>query len=88
VARPAQGQGVGRALLSALIDAAEARGFRLMIAVIGDKESAGSIRLHRSLGFAPVGVLEPVGYKHGRWLASVLMQRVLGEGASTPPAQL
>jgi phosphinothricin acetyltransferase len=88
VARPAQGQGVGRVLLSALIDAAEARGFRLMIAVIGDKESAGSIRLHRSLGFAPVGVLEPVGYKHGRWLASVLMQRVLGEGASTPPAPL
>jgi L-amino acid N-acyltransferase YncA len=87
VARAAQGQGIGRALLSALIDEAEARGFRLMVAVIGDKASTGSIRLHQSLGFMPVGVLEPVGYKHGRWLASVLMQRVLGEGASTPPAQ-
>jgi L-amino acid N-acyltransferase YncA len=88
VARSAQGRGIGRALLSAVVDAAEARGFRLMIAVIGDKASAGSIRLHESLGFAPVGVLEPVGYKHGRWLATVLMQRVLGEGAATPPVAL
>jgi L-amino acid N-acyltransferase YncA len=87
VARSAQGRGIGRALLSAVVDAAEARGFRLMIAVIGDK-AAGSIRLHESLGFAPVGVLEPVGYKHGRWLATVLMQRVLGEGAATPPVAL
>ncbi|MDQ4135361.1 MAG: N-acetyltransferase family protein [Pseudomonadota bacterium] len=85
VARSVQGRGVGRALLSALIDAAEARGFRLMVAVIGDRASTGSIRLHESLGFMPVGVLEPVGYKHGRWLASVLMQRVLGDGAATPP---
>jgi phosphinothricin acetyltransferase len=85
VAPSAHGQGVGHALLSALIEAAEARGFRLMVAVIGDKASTGSIRLHESLGFAPVGVLEPVGYKHGRWLASVLMQRVLGDGAATPP---
>jgi phosphinothricin acetyltransferase len=85
VARSAQGAGVRRALLSALIDAAEARGFRLMVAVIGDKASTGSIRLHEALGFTPVGVLELVGYKHGRWLGSVLMQRVLGDGASTPP---
>ena len=85
VAHSAQGAGVGRALLSALIDAAEARGFRLMVAVIGDKASTGSIRLHEALGFDHVGVLEPVGYKHGRWLASVLMQRVLGDGAVTPP---
>ena len=88
VARAARGQGVGRALLSVVIDAAEARGFRLMVAVIGDKASTGSIRLHELLGFAPVGVLEPVGYKHGRWLASVLMQRVLGEGAATPPTPI
>jgi L-amino acid N-acyltransferase YncA len=80
------GQGVGRALLSALISAAEKRGFRLMIAVVGDKASTGSIRLHESLGVAHVGVLEPVGYKHGRWLASVLMQRVLGDGAGAPPS--
>jgi phosphinothricin acetyltransferase len=87
VARDAQGSGIGRALLSALIEAAEARGFRLMIAVIGDKASAGSIRLHESAGFQLVGVFEPVGYKHGRWLASVLMQRVLGDGAATPPSE-
>ena len=85
VARSAQGQGVGRALLSALIEAAEARDFRLMVAVIGDKASTGSIRLHEALGFQPAGILEPIGYKHGRWLATVLMQRILGVGAATPP---
>jgi len=85
VAPAAHGQGVGRALLSALIAGCEARDFRLMVAVIGDRASSGSIRLHEALGFAHVGALEPVGYKHGRWLATVLMQRVLGPGASTPP---
>ncbi len=85
VAPTAQGQGVGRALLAALIAQCEALDFRLMVAVIGDKASAGSIRLHEALGFDHVGVLEPVGYKHGCWLASVLMQRVLGDGAATPP---
>jgi phosphinothricin acetyltransferase len=85
VAPSAQGRGVGRALLLALIGAAEARDFRLMVAVIGDKASAGSIRLHETLGFELAGVLDPVGYKHGRWLATVLMQRVLGVGATTPP---
>ena len=85
MARSAQGGGVGHALLSALIEAAEARDFRLMIAVIGDKASTPSIRLHESAGFQLVGMLEPVGYKHGRWLASVLMQRVLGDGSKTPP---
>ncbi|HVL73758.1 MAG TPA: GNAT family N-acetyltransferase [Beijerinckiaceae bacterium] len=85
VAPDAQGRGVGRALLSALIDACEARDFRLMVAVIGDRASAASIRLHESLGFRHAGVLEPVGHKHGRWLATVLMQRPLGAGDSTPP---
>jgi L-amino acid N-acyltransferase YncA len=85
VAPSAQRQGVGRALLSALIAACEERNFRLMIAVIGDKSSTSSIELHRALGFELVGTLEPVGYKHGRWLATVLMQRVLGAGAATPP---
>ena len=85
VAPSAQARGIGRALLSALIEATEARGFRLMIAVIGDKASTASIRLHEAAGFQLVGILEPVGYKHGRWLASVLMQRVLGDGAETPP---
>ena len=85
VAPESQGQGVGRALLGELIQACEALDFRCMIAVIGDRASAGSIELHRSCAFRHVGVLEGVGYKHGRWLDSVLMQRVLGAGAGTPP---
>jgi phosphinothricin acetyltransferase len=87
VAPAAQGQGIGRALLAALIDASEGRGFRLMVAVIGDKASRGSIRLHEAAGFQHVGTFEPIGYKHGRWLATVLMQRVLGDGAATPPPE-
>lgn len=85
VAPDAQGKGVGRLLLARLLEECEARGFRLMIAVIGDRESRGSIRLHESLGFTHAGTFEPVGYKHGRWLATVLMQRVLGPGAGAPP---
>jgi phosphinothricin acetyltransferase len=85
VAPAAQGGGVGKALLAALIGACEERDFRLMVAVIGDRASSGSVRLHEALGFQHVGALEPVGYKHGRWLATVLMQRVLGPGATTPP---
>lgn len=85
VAAEMQGGGVGRALLAALIAACERQGFRLMVAVIGDRASAASIRLHEAAGFSLVGILEPVGYKHGRWLATVLMQRTLGEGAATPP---
>ena len=87
VAPSAQGQGVGRLLLAALIEACEALDFRLMVAVIGDEESMGSIGLHRSLGFEPVGILKGIGYKHGRWLSTVLMQRVLGRGLSEPPTQ-
>ena len=87
VAPAAQGQGVGRALLSRLIEACEALDFRLMVAVIGDEDSHGSVRLHRSLGFEPVGILKGIGYKHGRWLSTVLMQRVLGRGATEPPTQ-
>jgi L-amino acid N-acyltransferase YncA len=81
-----QASGVGRALVTALIEACEERGFRQMVAVIGDSASLGSIRLHASLGFAPVGVLKSIGFKHGRWLDSVLMQRPLGEGDSTAPS--
>jgi L-amino acid N-acyltransferase YncA len=87
VAPSAQGQGIGRALLLALIAEAEARDFRLMVAVIGDEASQGSIRLHESVGFEHVGAFKPVGYKHDRWLATVLMQRVLGPGGSTPPTR-
>jgi L-amino acid N-acyltransferase YncA len=87
VAPSAQGQGVGRLLLTALIEECEAQDFRLMVAVIGDEESKGSIGLHRSLGFEPVGVLKGIGYKHGRWLATVLMQRPLGRGMAEPPTR-
>jgi phosphinothricin acetyltransferase len=87
IAPAAQGQGVGRALLTALIRECEARDFRLMVAVIGDEESKGSIGLHRSLGFEPVGILKGIGYKHGRWLSTVLMQRPLGRGMDEPPTR-
>jgi L-amino acid N-acyltransferase YncA len=79
-------RGVGRALLTALIEATQACGFRQMIAVIGDSSrQAASIGLHQALGFRHVGILQDVGFKHGRWLDSVLMQRALGEGAATRP---
>ena len=81
-----QRRGVGRVLLAALIEAAERGGFRQMIAVIGDSaRQTPSIALHRALGFHTVGTLAHVGYKNGRWLDSVLMQRALGAGAGTPP---
>ena len=79
-------RGNGRALLAALIEAAAARGFRQMIAVIGDSgNQAGSIGLHEAAGFRHVGILQDVGFKHGRWLDSVLMQRALGDGAKMAP---
>jgi L-amino acid N-acyltransferase YncA len=79
-------RGVGRALLAALIEASAAGGFRQMIAVIGDStKQAASIGLHEALGFAHVGILQDVGFKHGRWLDSVLMQRALGAGGKTDP---
>lgn len=80
-----QGLGLGRRLLDALVAEAEARGFRQMVAVIGDSGNAASIRLHERAGFAPVGVLRAVGRKHGLWLDTVLMQRALGPGDGTPP---
>jgi L-amino acid N-acyltransferase YncA len=85
IAPDRQGRGVGRALLAALIEASTARGFRQMIAVIGDSEQTASIALHAALGFAYVGTLPNVGFKFGRWLDSVLMQRPLGPGSTTAP---
>ena len=85
VAAEAQRRGVGRALLDALIRETERRGFRQMIAIIGDSAQTPSIALHRAAGFRLVGTLEAVGFKHGRWLDTVLMQRPLGAGASQPP---
>jgi phosphinothricin acetyltransferase len=80
-----RGQGVGKALVAALIRRAEAQGFRQMIAVIGDSENVGSIGLHLSLGFRQAGVLRSAGLKFGRWLDVVYMQRPLGVGDRTLP---
>ncbi len=80
-----RGQGVGKALVAELLARAEARGFRQMIAVIGDTENAGSIGLHASLGFRHAGVIHAVGWKFGRWLDVVFMQKALGEGDRTVP---
>ncbi|HSR98462.1 MAG TPA: GNAT family N-acetyltransferase [Kofleriaceae bacterium] len=79
------GRGIGRALLAALIARCEAGPWRQMIAVIGGSDNAGSIALHERLGFHRAGTLSNVGFKHGRWLDSVLMQRALGPGATPPP---
>lgn len=83
--RAVRGRGIGKALLGALLAEAKARGFRQMIAVIGDTRNAPSIGLHRTLGFRPVGSFAGVGWKHGRWLDTVLMQRPLGPGSAIPP---
>lgn len=84
VAADQRGRGIGRALLTALLNAAEQFGFRQMVAVIGGAEPA-SEALHRALGFVEVGRLPGLGWKHGRWLDSLYMQRALGPGNSTPP---
>lgn len=87
VAADDRGKGVGRALLARLIDECTARGFRQMVAVIGDSPNQqGSIRLHAGLGFEIVGTLPDVGWKQGRWLDTVLMMRPLGAGSTVPPA--
>ena len=85
VAPSSQRRGIGRALLERLIADAEAGGFRQMIAVIGDSANASSIELHRAAGFRMVGTFDTVGFKFGRWLDSVLMQRPLGTGATAMP---
>jgi phosphinothricin acetyltransferase len=79
------GKGIGSALLGELIDRCAALGYRQMIAVIGDSANHGSIRLHARHGFREVGVLHSVGFKHGRWVDSVYMQRPLGPGDGTLP---
>lgn len=81
----AVGQGVGKALLPALIDQCTALGRRQMVAVIGDSAQTPSIKLHASCGFEMVGTLKNIGFKFGRWLDAVLMQRELGAGSTEPP---
>lgn len=80
----AQGQGVGRLLLAELIARCEAAGARQMVAVIGDSQNQGSIGVHRALGFEQNGLMKSAGWKFGRWLDVVLMQRTLGQGDTTP----
>ncbi|HTZ22011.1 MAG TPA: GNAT family N-acetyltransferase [Opitutaceae bacterium] len=80
-------RGIGLKLLQRLIIECEARGYRQMIAVIGDSANAGSIGVHTRTGFALIGTHPDVGFKFGRWLDTVMMQRSLGEGASTVPAE-
>jgi len=79
------GQGIGRALLSELIARCTTLGYRQMIAVIGDSGNAASIGLHQALGFAHAGTLRSVGFKFGRWIDSVIMQRPLGTGDGDLP---
>lgn len=85
IERDALGQGAGRALLDALIAACAKAGYRQLIAVIGDSENRASIGLHAACGFQHAGLLRGVGFKFGRWVDSVLMQKELGDGASTIP---
>jgi phosphinothricin acetyltransferase len=85
VAPDAAGKGVGRAVLAAVIQACEALGVRQLMAVIGDSENAGSIGLHRALGFEQTGVGRSVGFKHGRWVDIVHMQKALNGGDSLAP---
>lgn len=79
------GRGIGRALLTRVLDECAMADIRQVIAVIGGDENAGSIRLHAALGFERVGRLPAVGYKFGRWLDVVLMQHTLGAGNRLPP---
>jgi phosphinothricin acetyltransferase len=80
-------KGIGGLLLRALVAASTQRGYRQMIAVIGDSAQIGSIALHDRAGFGHIGTLRSVGFKHGKWLDTVLMQRGLGPGDTTAPSK-
>jgi phosphinothricin acetyltransferase len=81
-------RGIGMQLMQRLIAESETRGYRQMIAVIGDSTNAGSIGVHTKCGFQMIGTHSNVGFKFGRWLDTVMMQRALGEGASTLPTDV
>lgn len=81
-----RGRGLGRALLAPLLERCAELGYRQMIAVIGGRETVASIRLHERLGFSHVGTFNAIGFKFGRWVDTVLMQRALGPGAQSLPA--
>jgi phosphinothricin acetyltransferase len=86
VAQGSSGRGIGGALLQTLIDRCELGPWRQMLAVIGNSGNTGSIALHRRLGFQPIGTLHAVGFKLGRWVDTVLMQRALGDGDRSAPS--
>jgi L-amino acid N-acyltransferase YncA len=86
IAPEAQRRGLGRLLLERLIVESETRDYRQMIAIIGDSAQHASIALHKTLGFRMIGTFEAVGWKFGRWLDSVLMQRPLGQGTAREPS--
>jgi L-amino acid N-acyltransferase YncA len=79
-------KGIGRLLLTHLVGAAEDLGFRQMLGVIGDSANIASVAVHAAVGFRHVGTFQSIGFKHGRWLDTVLMQRALGSGAAAPPS--
>lgn len=85
IAPAAAGRGIGRALLARLVADCEQRGYRQMLAVIGDSANTASIAVHRACGFTQKAVLDAVGFKFGRWVDSVLMQRALGDGPRSLP---
>ena len=85
VAAGRQGDGIGAALLERLIVECEARGYRQMIAVIGEPTNTASIRLHEKFGFQLIGIFRGIAWKHGRWLDTVQMQRALGPGDGDAP---
>ncbi len=80
------GKGLGRLLLTALLVQLEAAGIRKVMAIIGDSANAGSVGLHRALGFTQVGIVESCGWKFGTWRDIVIMQKTLGAGDTAPPA--
>jgi phosphinothricin acetyltransferase len=81
------GRGIGKRLLATLVAACETRDLRQMIAVVGDSGNLGSVRLHQQCGFIMIGVLRAVGYKHGKWLDTVLLQKTLGRSDTAPPCR-
>jgi phosphinothricin acetyltransferase len=83
----AAGKGLGRKLLAELMKQAEAAGVRKLIAVIGDSGNTASVGVHKALGFAPVGTIANCGWKFERWLDIVIMDKSIGEGATTRPAE-
>jgi phosphinothricin acetyltransferase len=87
LAPEAGGKGLGRLLLAELLAVLQRAGIRKVMAVIGDSANAGSIGVHRALGFTPVGTVQACGWKFGRWLDIVIMEKPLGEAHHAPPAE-